>query len=155
MNAHGVPHGSATSRERAEVERGPNSVHQDPPQHRARVEQPAPIPVRVVEDHQGDSYRSAAPHRITVPANTGTDPVRLCGRDPSRLEILLLNEGAAGTSNIRFAQRIADLNLGGGALLPAASNSYLRLRTQDDLYAVSNDGTAATISIIQVFEQDW
>lgn len=154
QNAHGVPHGSATTRERAEVERGPNSIHQDPPQTHAKEQRPAPIPVRIVEDHNGAAFRSAAPHHITVPANSG-EPVRLCGRDDTRSRILLLNEGAAGTSNVRIAQRIADLNLGGGSLLSAAMTSYLALTTQDDLYALSNDGTAQTVSIIQEFEQNW
>lgn len=154
QNAHGVPHGSATTRERAEVERGPNSVHQDAPQHHGRTEQPAPIPVRIVEDHNGASFRTSAPHHITVPVQGG-DPVRLCGRDTSRTSVMLLNEGAAATSNIRFAQRLSDLNMGGGAMLPAASTSYLRMHTQDELWGISNDGTAQTVSIIQEFEQYW
>lgn len=154
LNAHGVPHGSATSRERAEVERGPNSIHQDPPRHHVPQEQPAPIPVRIVEDHNGSTYRSSAPRHVTVQPNIG-DPILLCGRDPSRTSVMFLNEGTAGTSDIRFAQRPSDLNNGGGALLPAASTSYLRMHTQDQLYGISADGTAQTISIIQEFEQSW
>lgn len=154
LNAHGVPHGTATTRERAEVERGPNTVHTNPPEHRPKVERPEPIPVRVVEDGNGNTYRSAAPHHVTAPA-AGSDPILLCGRDAARVRVLLLNENASGSSHIRFAQRPSDLNAGGGSLLKAGANSYLALQTQDQLYGVSNDGTAATISIIQEFDQAW
>lgn len=150
-NAHGVIPGSHTNAERAEGQRGPNTVHPPrprPPQE--QTERPMPIPVYVVEDAHNDVIRTAAPHSITVPANTG-EPVRVCGMDPGRDEVLLLNESSS--VDIRFAQRPSDLNNGGGALLPWPSNSYLRLKTQDQLYALSASGTASTLSIVQVFER--
>jgi hypothetical protein len=151
-NAHGVIPGSHTNAERADAERGPNTVHATmprprPPEHRDR---PQPIPVFIVEDAHRDVVRSAAPHNITVPAS-GSDPVRLCGRDGTRAEVLLLNEST--TTDVRIGQRPSDLNNGGGGLLPWPSNSYLKLKSQDELYAVSASATAAVVSIIQVFER--
>lgn len=151
-NAHGVIPGSHTNAERADAERGPNTVHMTmpKPQHHPPRERPAPIPVYVVQDDRNNILRSAAPHNFTVPANTG-EPVHLCGQDHTRTEVMLLNEST--TTNVRIAQSIADLNNGGGALLPWPTNSYTKVSTQDHLYAISATGTAATVSVIQVFER--
>lgn len=151
LNAHGVPPGSHTTRERAEAERGPNSVHRPQPQHEHRHEAPMPIPVYVVQDGEPDIIRSAAPRHITLPASGG-DPVLICGRDKTRTEVQLLNESTS--SDIRFAQRPSDLDNGGGALLPWPGNSYLTIKTQDQLYAVSKDSGTPVISVIQIFERD-
>lgn len=153
-NAHGVPPGSHTNAERADGQRGPNTVHQTMPRPRPHTtrERPQPIPVFVVEGADGTVLRSAAPFHITCPVNTA-NPVRLVGADSDRIEVMLLNEST--TTDIRIAQRPSDLNAGGGALLPYPSNSYLVIKTQDQLYAVADSsGTAATISVIQVFERD-
>jgi hypothetical protein len=150
LNAHGVPPGSHTNAERADHERGPNTVHGPVPQHHPHVEQPAPIPVYVVQDHRAELFRSAAPHNFTVPG-TGSDPVRICGRDMTRTEVQVLNESTA--QNIRIAQRPADLTNGGGGLIPWPTNSYTTIKTQDELWALSTSGTAATVSVIQVFER--
>lgn len=153
-NAHGVAPGSHTNAERADAQRGPNTVHSTMPRPRPQStrERPQPIPVFVVEGADGTVLRSAAPQHLTVPVNTA-DPVRLCGTDPDRVEVMLLNEST--TTDIRIAQRPSDLNAGGGALLPWPSNSYLTIKTQDRLYAVADSaGTTATISVIQVFERD-
>ena len=152
-NAHGVQPGSHTNQERADAERGPNTVHHTMPrpQHHVPHERPAPIPVFVVQDAHNDVLRSAAPHNFTVPGN-GSDPVHICGQDAGRSEVMILNESTA--QNIRIAQTPADLTNGGGALIPYPSNSYVKIKTQDHLYALSTSGTAATISVIQVFERD-
>lgn len=150
-NAHGVVPGSHTNADRAAMQRGPNDVHSPRPQHINRPDRPRPIPVFVVQNHDDDVLRSAAPRAVTVPANTG-EPVRLCGQDLTRSEVMLLNEST--TTDVRFAQRPSDLNAGGGALLPYPTNSYTRISTQDHLYALSTSGTAATVSVIQVFERD-
>jgi hypothetical protein len=150
-NAHGVIPGSHTNADRASMQRGPNDVHSPHPQHIARPERPHPIPVYVVEDHNDEVIRSAAPRSITVPGNTA-EPVHLCGLDTTRTEVMLLNEST--TQDVRFAQRPTDLNNGGGALLPYPANSYVTIKTQDHLYALSTSGTAATVSVIQIFERD-
>lgn len=151
-NAHGVIPGSHTNAERADAERGPNTVHQTMPRPRPHhpQEKPHPIPVYVVQDARQDVIRTAAPHSITVPINTA-DPVRLCGRDTSRSEVMILNEST--TTDVRFAQRPSDLNAGGGALLAWPNNSYLKIKTQDELWAVSATSTPAPVSIVQVFER--
>lgn len=153
LNAHGVAPGSATTRERAEVERGPNGVYRgiqphphQPPEHR-----PMPIPVEIVQDGKPRVFRTAAPRSFQLQASTG-EPVRLCGRDPSRTEVQILNESTS--SDIRFAQRPADLGNGQGALLPWPSNSYLTIKTQDELYAISKDSGTPRISVVQIFERE-
>ena len=151
-NAHGVVPGSHTNAERADAMRGPNSVHAPRPHPPAQPrERPAPIPVFVVEDARRDVIRSAAPYKITVPGNTA-EPVHLCGQDASRSLVMLLNESTA--QDVRIAQRPSDLTGGGGALLAWPTNSYLKIETQDHLYALSTSGTAATVSVIQVFERE-
>ena len=151
-NAHGVVPGSHTNAERADAERGPNTVHatMPRPQHHAAPDRPHPIPVFVVQDHNRSVFRSSAPHSFTVPGNA-SDPVRLCGRDATRTEVMILNESTA--HDIRFAQQPADLTNGGGALLPYPSNSYVTIKTQDELWALSKDSTAAVVSVIQIFER--
>lgn len=150
QNAHGVPPATHSGTTRAQIMRGKNA-NQTADQYYTEVTAPVrPIPVFVVENRdQGAVYRTAAPRRTTVPANTA-DPMPLCGRDPQRVQILLLNEDPA--NGIRFAQNLSDLNDGGGGLLPAGMGSYLRLTTQDMLYAISATGSAATMSIIQVWD---
>jgi hypothetical protein len=150
LNAHGVPPGTATTRERAEVERGPNSVHLAPPEHEHRHERPLPIPVYVVQHDAPRVYRAAAPRHFQLQASTG-EPVRICGRDLTRTEVMLLNESTS--SDIRYAQRYADLTNGGGALLPWPSNSYVTIKTQDELYAISKDSGTPVISVVQIFER--
>lgn len=155
INAHGVPPGTSTSRDRAEMMRGPNTTH-----HRgeARPEppgppRPEPVPVFIVEGGEDSkAYRSAAPRHITLQASTG-DAVRICGRNALRTRVGVLNESTS--SDIRFAHRISDLTGGGGALLPWPGNSYLWLHTQDDLFAISKDSGTPVISIIEEYEQPW
>lgn len=153
LNAHGVTPGTHTARDRADAMRGPNTPDQPhiPAYHASPVE-PVPVPVRVVQDRTSTVVRFAAPHSFTLQASTG-EPVRLCGQDPNRVDILILNESTS--SDIRFATRQAELTAGGGALLPWPGNSYLRLGTQDELWAISADAGTPRVSIIQEFEQPW
>jgi len=156
VNAHGVPPDSHTTRERADLERGgANDIKPHLPAPRKLPEPIIPVPVYVVErGGGGDTYLTAAPHSITVPANGG-EPVRLCGRSTNRSRVLLFNEDSS--HNARFAQRPGDLISGaggaGGALLPKAMTSYLALTCQDELWAWSADSSVVAVSIIQEFEQ--
>lgn len=152
MNAHGVPHGSATTRERAEMERGPNTAHsvRTPRTATAVPDLPAPIPVYVVQNHRAAALRTAAPHSFVLQVQ-GAEPVRLCGRDQTREAVWLLNEDPS--HSVRMAQRPADLNNGQGALLPSGMTSYLKLDGQDELYGISADSGTPRVSVIQVFEQ--
>lgn len=153
--AHGVPHEEDTTAERAQAQRGgPNVRRIRAPQPEKPRDLPPAVPVYIVEQAGGpSSYRSAYPRHITVPANTGADPVRICGRNPARVRIGLLNEDTA--TNIRFAQRPSDLNNGGGALLPWPVSTYQWYETQDELYAVTVSATLTVVmSVIEEFDQE-
>lgn len=153
LNAHGVPPTSHTAAERAEAMRGnPNDQKAPVPRYAEQVKAPVPVPVYIVERERPTVIRTSAPHHITLQASTG-EPVRLCGQDLNRTAIFILNESTS--SNARFAQRGSDLVNGGGALLPWPGNSYLKMETQDELWAISADSGTPTISIIQEFEQPW
>lgn len=150
QNAHGVPPPTHTGATRAQIMRGKNAGRQAEQYYTPTGAPVRPIPVWVVEQpDRGAVYRTASPRHLTVPDNT-QDPIPLCGRDPDRVQIMLLNEDPA--NGVRFAVTPGDLVDGGGALLPAGMGSYLRMPTQDSIYAISATGTAATISVIQVWD---
>ena len=152
LNAHGVMPAEHTARERAEFMRGPNGVKPIKPAFDAPAVEPVPVPVRIVQERSPRVLRTSSHRRITLPASTG-EPARLAGQDFNRVQIILLNESTS--SDIRFAQNVRDLNAGGGTLLPWPGNSYLKLETQDELYAISADSGTPAISVIQEFEQPW
>lgn len=153
LNAHGVTPPTHTARDRADAMRGPNSPKQPHiPAYDTVDPGPVPVPVRLVEADRPRVLRTSSHRKFAVQPSTG-EAVRLCGQDFDRTYVQLLNEDAANA--IRVAQRPADLNSGGGTLLPAAATGYLKIDTQDELYAISANGSAPTISIIQVFEQPW
>jgi len=156
MMAHGVPPEDTTTEERAQAERGEHAAHQPPtpPKAASGAPRPSPVPVYLVEPQGGGkTYLTASPRHITVPANTGADPARICGRNPRRKRIGLLNEDTA--TNIRFGVSPADIGNGGGALLPWPTNSYTWLDTQDELFAVTVSSTLSVLmSVIEVFEQE-
>lgn len=151
LEAHGVLPSQATYHERAESKQGVNNhapIRVAKPE--PKPETPPAVPVYMVEpEGPARPLRSASPLNLTLNASTG-DAQRLCGKDKSRVEVMLLNESSS--SNIRIAVRPSDLLSGGGALLPWPSNSYVTIKTQDELYAVSADSGTPTISVIQVFE---
>jgi hypothetical protein len=149
VNAHGVLPHTHTTRERAEFMRGPNDLRPLVPHYRPGDPREPVVPVRIVQE-ASTTLRAAAPHRYTMTAST-LQPVRLCGIDPNRVEVLLLNEDSS--SNIRIGQRESDLTGGTGALLPKSMTSYLRLPTQDELWAISADSGTPLLSIIQIFDR--
>jgi hypothetical protein len=150
-NAHGVAPGTHTGATRGQMVRG--KLAETPGEDQYYTEQqrpPRPIPVYVVDDRQqAQVYRTAGIRNYVISASTGT-PTRICGRDPKRSHVMLLNESSS--SNIRFATTERDLNNGGGALLPWPSNSYVKLETQDELYAISADSGTPALSVVQVFD---
>lgn len=152
LNAHGVEPGDYTARERAEFMRGPNDVRPIVPRYSAPAVEPVPVPVRIVEARRPRVLRTSSHRHFAVSANTG-EPVRLTGQDSDRVEVQLLNEDS--TSGIRFAQSPRDLTSGGGTLLPPGATGYYTIKTQDELYALSANGSAPTISVVQIFEQPW
>lgn len=151
--AHGVPAEKHSAHERAAAMRGPNTTHDPHPVHTPTPPGVAPVPVYVVQtESDRRALRSTSHRKYTVPANSAVEPIRLCGRNSNRAELLLLNEDA--THGIRFdIERSALTTAGAGTLLPAAMTGYLKLPTQDELYAISNDGSAPSISVIEVFTE--
>lgn len=154
--AHGVPPETLSTEERALMERDGTAQHNPPlpPEHYVPRKKPTPVPVYITEPEGGsDVFLTASPRNLNVPAINTADPVRIAGRNVKRNRIGLLNESTS--TNIRFAKLPSDLVNGGGALLPWPNTSYSWFETQDELYAltVSAGGTAATISIIEEFEQ--
>lgn len=143
--AHGVPPHEFTDRADRDDARRPAapSYAELPPARPA-------IPVVIVEEAGGSrALRSAAPRAITVNASTG-EAVRLCGKDPARRNLLLLNESAS--HDVRIGQRPGDVGNGAGALLAQGATSYLRLETQDEIWAVSADSGTPAVSVIEEFE---
>jgi len=102
------------------------------------------VPVRIVQDHP-NTYRDLFADSISVAASTSAEPTRLCNYDPDRYEVWLLNEDS--TNNARIGSR-ADLIEGHGAMLPAVTNSYMKLKTQGELFAQSLASAAVKVSVI-------
>lgn len=147
---HGVPVAGETAHDRAEMMRGgPDDVTPVIPEPVKLPEVPLAVPVYILETSGKRNIRSSSPRHFQLQASTG-EPVHLCGVDPNRVRILLLNESTS--SDIRFARDYADLTNGGGALLPWPGNSYLTLETQDELWAISKDSGTPVISVIQEFD---
>jgi hypothetical protein len=114
----------------------------------------SPVPVYIVESEGGpSSIRRAFPRSVTCPASTSAEPIRVCGRNPDRVKISLLNEDTA--TDIRFATNLTALSAGTGALLPWPANTYLTLETQDEIYAIGATGSGTPrLSIVEVFAAD-
>lgn len=153
LNAHGVEPDTHTARDRADAMRGPNAPKQPHiPAYETPVSGPVPVPVRVVEDGRRQVRRTSSLRHITMQASTG-EVVRICGADPNRTRIMLLNESTS--SNIRLGQKPGDLVNGLGALLPWPGNSYVTFVTQDELWGISADSGTPVLSIVMEFEQPW
>lgn len=153
--AHGVPAEKHTAHERADAMRGPNSTHDPKPPPPSKPAAPPVIPVPVIVVDEGRdirSLRSSSPRRVLVPGWGTADPIRLVGRNSERVNVLLLNEDS--TNHARMSQGLTDLNAQhGGAVLPATTSSYLRLRTQDELYAVGDSTSGVYVSVIEEFDR--
>jgi hypothetical protein len=150
--AHGVPPSDHTTTERAEAERGPNTAHDPQPKYLAAPKKPAAVPVQIVQTRKIQTVATAS---YTIPAQ-GSAAVRIAGRDYTRTRILLLVETAAGAAGaaptgIRFDHEVSELDVNKGALLRAGAVSYLKLECNDELFAVSNDGSACTLSVIYLY----
>jgi hypothetical protein len=147
---HGVPAGPddnfvkpADKLERGHQARkhGSQPVHYEMP-----PAEPDPLPVYLVEKREKVPVRrEAIIDSITVAAQGG-EPTRICSEDPDRVQIQLLNEDPVNI--IRFAATQAELSSGTGAALPAVTNSYTRLRTQGELWAVVAAPATARLSRI-------
>jgi hypothetical protein len=160
MMAHGVPPEDYTPAERAEAMRGESAPHQPPRPPklgRERVTPPA-VPVYIVTPAEGGRpLTTLSTAKVTIPANTNGQSVRICARDETRQTMYVLVETAAGAAGaaptgIRIDHELSETDTGNGALLRAGMVSYQELKgCQDELFALSNDGSACTLSIIYLY----
>jgi hypothetical protein len=113
---------------------------------------PAAVPVYIVEKTWRDRPQAVADtRRVTLPV-AGGEPAMICGANPARSLVQLLNENS--THNARFGQ-LRELTydgangvITGGSRLPAGATGYTVFRSQDELYATSEDSTQVVISVI-------
>ncbi len=156
MMAHGVPNASETTEERALMERDGTLAKQhrpaSPPQLTKPRPRPTPIPVYLTTREGGpEAYISASPRNVTVP-NNASDALRICGRNPKRNRVGLLNEDP--TTNIRMAVRPSDLTNGGGAVLMHGVTTYQWFESQDEIYVWTTSATlTVTLSVIEEFDE--
>lgn len=164
MMAHGVPNASENTEERALMERDGTLAKQhrppSPPKLHDEKQFPTPIPVYITTPKAGAKpLGMMTTGKITIPANAGFDPVRIASRDFARTAMYLMVETAAGTAGaaptgIRMDSSPAVLSSGFGALVRAGGASYQKIDDfQDELFALSNDGSAVTLSVMYVFDQ--
>jgi hypothetical protein len=109
---------------------------------------PEAVPVYIVE-HAEEHFpilKMATPETVTVGASTAAQPTRLCTEDRRRVLISLNNQDS--TNAVQFGEEQATVIEGRGAILPAASTSYLHLAHQGELWAQSVAATAVKVSVI-------
>lgn len=162
--AHGVPNDSETTNERALMERDGTLAKQhrplSPPQFGTERPAPPAIPVYLTTPASGGRpLGTIATAKINIPAAGTVDPVRIAGRDLDRTDMYVMVETAAGAAGaaptgIRVDKMVSNLSAGYGALLRAGMAAYQRLDgMQDELFAISNDGSACTISVMYLFNE--
>jgi hypothetical protein len=132
-----------------------------PPELHAPRAVPVPVPVYLTTLNAGGRLLGTiSTVKVQVPGwGTSADPVRLAGRDLDRTKMLVMVETAAGAAGaaptgIRVSKEISLLGNteGFGALLRAGMASYQDLdNQQDELFAISNDGSACTVSVIFLY----
>jgi hypothetical protein len=148
--AHGVPPDEAGRQDRdPRLTGGQRGKARMAPPEAPRA---TPVPVYIVEGEGGGGViRTVSPRSIQLSA-AGTFPTRVCGKNQHRVEVQLLNEDTA--TDIRFGVGVGGLTGGLGALLPWPSNSYLTVKTQDELWAIGATGSGTPrLSVIEVFEE--
>lgn len=143
--AHGVPPEITGVRDRT-------TEQTRPPVHHVKTEpEPAPIPVRIVEAGNSRTQRVTATKNFQAPQITA-EPVNICGADPDRVHVLVLNEDSSHSCRIGeltdLAVDLANNLIVGGSLLPANMTSYLKLCTQRPLYILSTGTNSPRISVI-------
>jgi hypothetical protein len=110
------------------------------------------VPVYIVERGAGErSRRVAATDTLTLPP-IGSDPARICNRDDSRDEIMLLCTDAA--NDVLFSDQLASLAAAtaaahvGCAFLSHNATTYTRIATQGELWATSAAASASHVSVV-------
>jgi len=120
---------------------------------------PGAVPVYILEaPHKRRTIRTTICSNVNVRA-AGQEPSRLCNRDPNRVELHILNEDS--TVDIRVSEKFSELQgtsaqgtgpAGAGALIWHGTNSYTKLKTQEQLFAITTSAAAARMSVIQIVE---
>ena len=115
------------------------------------------VPVYIVEEPEKHRVRrDCVATNINIPA-AGAEPTRVCSENPQRVEILILNEDS--NNDIRFSSDLTELittgaqgtgPAAGGALLWHGTNSYTKLRTQGELWAVSTAAASVRMSVVEI-----
>ena len=158
--AHGVEPDQHTTHERAHQEaHGSNNVKTSPPHYIAPDPGIPPVPVYVVAAPGGPRpLKTFAADFVTIPAQ-GNTPVRICSRDFNRTGIKVLVETQAGLNGaaptgVRISRSRGDLDIGRGALLSSTVNSWVDFEVNDELFAISNDGSACTVTVLHLYQID-
>jgi hypothetical protein len=113
------------------------------------------VPVYIVESPESKVTRKNIAFNINV-GNATTRPVRICGNDPNRVEIMLLNES---NTDIRISdteaglQNAAAAGAGDGALISHSTTSYTTIKGQSELYALTtSNSNGGALSVIIITE---
>lgn len=149
QDAHGVPPQDVGEYNR-EMQR--ERSHPYDPKFADQKPGPSPVPVYIVEKAGGPRpLNEAATGHLTVQAASG-QPVPVCGQDSRRSLVQLLNMDT--TNHIRFGKLEqlqydpANEVITGGSRLPAAATGYTVIRTQGDLWAISENSDTPALSYI-------
>ena len=139
-NGRIAPRGHERHEFRGETETLPETGHR-------KVE---PIPVYITEPGAGIHPLAKTSFR-QVTVVVGANPNAIVERNPQRVSVRFLNESAAG-GTVRLKNG-PDSSV--GAVLPAAMSSYLEIKTQEQIWAVSDSAATVNgvISIIEEYKQ--
>ena len=109
-----------------------------------------PVPVYITEPGAGVHPLTRTSFR-QVTVTLGTNPVPIVERNPDRVSVRLLNESAAGGA--ARLKNGPDSSI--GSVLPAAMTNYLEIKSQDQIWAVSDSAATvnAVISVIEEYKQ--
>src|SRR5487761_569 len=85
---------------------------------------------------------------IAAPAGSTIELVNPAAGSAGTTYHTFIEVTAAGAAGVRFDHEVGNLDVGLGALLRAGAVSYLKLECEDEMFAVSADASACTISVV-------
>lgn len=148
---HGVPAGPDDNVVRPQDK--PKHHGSQPVRYEHPAPEPDPLPVYLVERRETAGKRREAITRVVTCPAAGGEPARVCSVDRERAELLLFNEAAAGGNVIRVGARQSDLagttaTAPGDGFAVAPQTWSPRIRTQGELWAVSQAATSTLLSVV-------
>lgn len=154
LNSHGVPFEEHGRYDRT-LDQGVRVDEKRPPLA-SESPMPEPVPVYIVEQGGGrDPLAITGTKRLTLPA-AGSEPVQIVDQNEGRSLVQLLNEDSAHHARIGQLGDLAfdaqNSVIVGGSRLPANATSYMILRTQGPLWAVSETSNTVAISVVTEFQ---